>query len=49
MKSFKNIFTSFQKQESGQAIIIVAAALIVLIGFTGLAIDLGFVWMRQAQ
>ncbi|MEM9773707.1 MAG: pilus assembly protein TadG-related protein [Chloroflexota bacterium] len=48
--NFKHKFLSkLKSEESGQAIVIVAAALIVLIAFTGLAIDLGFVWMRQSQ
>ncbi|MFK7802873.1 MAG: pilus assembly protein TadG-related protein, partial [Anaerolineae bacterium] len=49
MKRFSKIISNLTNQESGQAIVIVAAALVVLIGFTGLAIDLGYVWMRQAQ
>lgn len=49
MRKLRSLFQQLKQEESGQAIIIVAAALIVLIGFTGLAIDLGFVWMRQAQ
>ena len=49
MKKIKSFFNQIHTEESGQAIVIVAAALIVLIGFTGLAIDLGFVWFRQAQ
>ncbi len=49
MNKIKSFFKQLESEESGQAIVIVAAALIVLIGFTGLAIDLGFVWMRQAQ
>lgn len=44
-----NFLTKLKAEESGQAIVIVAAALIVLIGFTGFAIDLGVVWMRQSQ
>lgn len=36
-------------REKGQTIVILAAALVVLIGFVGLAVDLGFLWMRQAQ
>ncbi|MEM8862336.1 MAG: Tad domain-containing protein [Chloroflexota bacterium] len=48
--NYKNqLISKLNSAESGQAIVIVAAALVVLIGFTGLAIDLGFVWMRQAQ
>ncbi|MEM7798465.1 MAG: pilus assembly protein TadG-related protein [Chloroflexota bacterium] len=35
--------------EKGQTIVILAAALIVLIGFVGLAVDLGYIWMRQTQ
>ena len=49
MKRIKSFFSQVGAEESGQAIVIIAAALVVLIGFTGLAIDLGFVWFRQAQ
>ncbi|MDJ0753198.1 MAG: Tad domain-containing protein [Ardenticatenaceae bacterium] len=35
--------------ERGQAIVLIAAAIVVLLGFAGLAVDGGMVWVRDAQ
>lgn len=36
-------------RERGQSIVIIAAGMIVLLGFTGLAVDLGALWVRDSQ
>lgn len=46
--NFKRLH-AVKPEEKGQTIVILAAALVVLIGFVGLAIDLGYIWMRQTQ
>jgi Flp pilus assembly protein TadG len=38
-----------RKRERGQAIVIIAAGIIVLLGFVGLAVDLGYLWVRDNQ
>ncbi|MCA9980483.1 MAG: hypothetical protein KDD89_06615 [Anaerolineales bacterium] len=37
------------RRERGQSIVIIAAGIVVLLGFVGLAVDLGFVWVRDNQ
>lgn len=37
------------RRERGQSIVIIAASIVVLLGFVGLAVDLGFVWVRDNQ
>ncbi|MCB0036960.1 MAG: Tad domain-containing protein, partial [Anaerolineales bacterium] len=36
-------------RERGQSIVILAAGILVLLGFTGLAVDLGALWVRDSQ
>jgi hypothetical protein len=38
-----------QRHERGQSIVIIAAGIVALLGFVGLAVDLGFVWVRDNQ
>ncbi|MBP7999348.1 MAG: hypothetical protein KA314_01265 [Chloroflexi bacterium] len=36
-------------REAGQSIVLIAVMMIALLGFVGLAVDLGLVWVRRAQ
>jgi hypothetical protein len=36
-------------KEAGQSIVIIAAVMVALLAFVGLAVDLGLVWVRSAQ
>ncbi len=42
-------FSTFVNKETGQSIVLIAVVMVALLGFVGLAIDLGLVWVRRAQ
>ena len=46
----KGLTESYQRRhESGQSLVLIAFLLIALLGFTGLAVDVGFVWLRSSE
>lgn len=42
-------FSKLMNKETGQSIVLIAVVMVALLGFVGLAIDLGLVWVRRAQ
>ena len=42
-------FSTLTNKETGQSIVLIAVVMVALLGFVGLAIDLGLVWARRAQ
>ncbi len=49
MEKIKKILAGTAESEKGQSIVIIAGAMLVLLGMIGLVIDLGVVYVRDAQ
>ena len=48
-KTFSTLQQKWEQQQQGQALVLIAAALIGLLAFVGIAVDVGFVFARTSQ